>query len=71
MREVLDAVEAVTGRKVPHTIGPRRAGDPAVLVANAEKVRRTLGWRPEYEDLKRTVATAWNYAEKRMAGVRR
>ena len=59
------------GTKVPYTIGPRRPGDQPALVANSEKLRRTLGWKPEYVDLKRTVATAWNYAEKRMAGVRR
>jgi UDP-glucose-4-epimerase GalE len=69
VREVLSAVEAVTGRKVPHTVGPRRPGDPAVLVANADKLRRALGWEPEYVDLRKTVATAWNYAEKRMAGL--
>jgi UDP-glucose-4-epimerase GalE len=70
VREVLDAVESVTGQKVPHTIGPRRPGDPAVLVANADKVRRALGWTPEYVDLRKTVATAWNYAERRTAGLR-
>ena len=65
VREVLAAVEAVTGRKVPHTIGPRRAGDPPHLVANADKLRRTLGWKPEYADLRKTVATAWNFVEKK------
>jgi len=65
VREVLTAVEAVTGRKVPHTIGPRRAGDPPHLVANADKLRQVLGWKPEYPDLRTTVDTAWNFAEKR------
>ena len=68
VQEVLNAVEGVTGRKVPHTIGPRRAGDPAVLVANAAKLRSALGWVPEYVDLKRTVATAWSYAGRAAVG---
>ena len=71
VREVLNAVEAVTGRKVPHTVGPRRPGDPPVLVANADKLRKAVGWEPQYVDLKDTVATAWNYAEKHVAGVKR
>jgi UDP-glucose-4-epimerase GalE len=64
VREVLTAVEAVTGKKVPHTIGPRREGDPPHLVANADKLRRALGWEPEFTDLRKNVATAWNFVEK-------
>jgi UDP-glucose-4-epimerase GalE len=67
VREVVAAVEAVLGRKVPHTIGPRRAGDPPRLVANGDKVRQALGWKPEYTDLRKTVATAWNFVEKKAA----
>jgi UDP-glucose 4-epimerase len=66
VREVLAAVEAVTGRQVPHTVGPRRPGDPPRLVANGDKVRRALGWKPEYTDLRKNVATAWNFVEKKM-----
>ncbi len=65
--EVLRAVEAVTGKKVPHMVGPRRPGDPPRLVANADKVRSTLGWKPEYTDLEKNVATAWNFVEKHQA----
>ncbi len=46
VREVLVAAESVTGRPVPHTIGPRRAGDPPVLVARASRAAEVLGWRP-------------------------
>jgi UDP-glucose-4-epimerase GalE len=70
VREVLAAVEAVTGKKVPHKIGPRRPGDPPALVANGDKVRRALGWKPEYTDLRKNVATAWNFAEKHQQTVR-
>ncbi|MGB6941122.1 MAG: UDP-glucose 4-epimerase GalE [Bryobacteraceae bacterium] len=60
--EVMRAVEQVTGRKVPHEIGPRREGDPPVLVANSEKLKRTLGWKPKFIEMKDIVATAWRFA---------
>src|SRR3984957_12502337 len=50
--EVLRAVEQVSGRKVPHKIGPRRAGNPPVLVANSEKLKRALGWKPKFPEIK-------------------
>jgi UDP-glucose-4-epimerase GalE len=66
VREVLAAVEAVTGKKVPHKVGLRRPGDPPRLVANADKVCRALGWAPEYTDLRKNVATAWSFLEKKV-----
>jgi UDP-glucose 4-epimerase len=63
--EVMRAVEEVTGEKVPHEIGPRRAGDPPVLVANSGKLKRTLGWKPKFPELKDIVATAWQFEKKR------
>ena len=67
VREVLRAVEEVTGRQVPHQIGPRREGDPPVLVADAEKLRRALGWEPRYPGLRQIVETAWNFTNKHQA----
>jgi UDP-glucose 4-epimerase len=61
VREVIRAAEEVTGLTVPVKEGPRRPGDPPVLVASAEKVRRELGWRPRYADLRAIVETAWNW----------
>jgi UDP-glucose 4-epimerase len=63
--EVIRAVEQVTGRKVPHEIGPRREGDSAVLVANSDKLKRTLGWKPKFTEMKDIVATAWQFEQKR------
>jgi UDP-glucose-4-epimerase GalE len=63
--EVVRAAEEVTGRPAPLEIGPRREGDPPVLVANSAKLRRTLGWKPRYPDLKDMVATAWQFDRKR------
>jgi UDP-glucose-4-epimerase GalE len=62
--EVLTAVERVTGRKVPHTIGPRREGDPPSLVADSQKLQRALGWSPKRADLDRIVADACQFAAK-------
>jgi len=59
VREVIAAVERVTGRGVPATAAPRRAGDPAVLYAAADRIGRELGWQPSYVSLDRVVETAW------------
>jgi UDP-glucose 4-epimerase len=61
VREVVRAVEEVTGRKVPVREGPRRPGDPPELVAAAAKAQAELGWRPRYTELRPIVETAWNW----------
>lgn len=61
VREVLETAREVTGRPIPAVEGPRRPGDPAVLVASAERIRRELGWQPRYPDLRDIVASAWEW----------
>jgi UDP-glucose-4-epimerase GalE len=63
VREVVDAVERVTGRRVPAGKAPRRAGDPAVLFASSDKIKRELQWTPAFEDIDTIVATAWRWRE--------
>jgi UDP-glucose-4-epimerase GalE len=63
--EVIRASESVTGKPAPYQVGPRREGDPAVLVANSDKLQRTYGWKPQFADLRRIVETAWEFARKR------
>jgi UDP-glucose-4-epimerase GalE len=58
VRQVLDAIRTVTGRDVPHSVGPRRPGDPERLVASNARARRDLGWTPR-QDLAAIVRTAW------------
>ena len=65
VREVIRVVEEVTGKKVPHLVGPRREGDPASLVASSEKLRSTLGWTPRYSDLPTIIGHAWNFANRK------
>lgn len=61
VQEVIDAAEIVTGRPIHREIIERRAGDPAVLIASAEKIRRELGWIPQYTDIKDIIQTAWRW----------
>jgi UDP-glucose 4-epimerase len=67
VREVIAAVERVSGLTVPYREGPRRPGDPAVLVTSTEKLRRETGWQPQYEQLDDIVRTAfaWRSAHPR------
>lgn len=67
VQQVLDAVELVTGQKVPHENVPRRAGDPARLVANSSRAREVLGWRPRYADLETIARHAWKWEQSRAA----
>lgn len=63
VREVIDSVGRITGRQVPYTLAPRRAGDPAVLYASSARIRRELGWQPRYETVDAIVETAWRWRE--------
>ena len=59
VREVLAAAAEVTGAPIPHTVGPRRAGDPPVLVASNDRARELLGWEPHRSTLPGMVGSAW------------
>ena len=59
VQEVIDVARAVTGHPIPARIAPRRAGDPAQLIASSEKAMKVLGWQPKYNDLATIVASAW------------
>ncbi|MBM4070727.1 MAG: UDP-glucose 4-epimerase GalE [Planctomycetes bacterium] len=71
VREVIKAVEAVTGKPVPVKEGPRRPGDPASLVASCDKIQRELGWKPKHADLKSIVETAWNWHREHPKGFKK
>ena len=66
--EMLEAAREVTGRDIPAKMAPRRAGDPSRLVASSEKARATLGWAPEYTDVKEIIKTAWAWHESHPNG---
>jgi UDP-glucose-4-epimerase GalE len=67
VKEVIEAVERVTGRKVPRREVGRRAGDPPSLVADAGRAGAVLSWRPRMSDLDSIVGTAWNWHRRRNA----
>jgi UDP-glucose 4-epimerase len=62
VQEMVDAVREATGHPLPVTVGPRRAGDPARLVASSARIHQDLGWTPEHT-LKDIVADAWEFAQ--------
>jgi len=61
VREVVEVARKVTGHPVPVIESPRRAGDPAVLIASSEKIRRELQWQPRFPDLETIVESAWQW----------
>ena len=61
VREIIDATARVTGKRVPYKIGPRRAGDPAALVAATAKANAILDWKARYSDIHTIISTAWNW----------
>jgi UDP-glucose 4-epimerase len=67
VRQVIESARRVTGHPIPAEIHPRRAGDPAVLVASSEKAIRELGWQPRYTHLDDILRTAWIWHQKRYA----
>lgn len=66
VRQIIATAEQVTGRAVPVQYGPRRAGDPSVLVADSKRAVAELGWRPKYQDLATIVRHAWAWEQKLM-----
>lgn len=66
--EVIRSVERVTGLSVPYEIGPRRPGDPAILVASSAAIQAETGWRPRFTDLDETVATAFAWRKTHERG---
>lgn len=59
--EILKAAREVTGKEIPAEIAGRRGGDPDTLIAASDKARKVLGWQPEFDDIKKIIATAWKW----------
>lgn len=68
VREVIESCRQVTGHPIPATVGPRRPGDPAVLVAASDRIRGELGWAPRYDDLRAIVESAWAWHQSHPHG---
>ena len=63
VREVIETAQRVTGREIPTRFGPRRAGDPAILVASSDRIKSDLGWRPQFQDLGLIIDSAWRWMQ--------
>ncbi len=61
VKEVIEEARRVTGHPIPAKVCPRRAGDPAQLIASSEKAERVLGWKPQFNDLHTIIQTAWDW----------
>ncbi len=61
VREVIETARQVTGKDIPVRIGPRRPGDPAILIASSDKIKSELGWQPRFQDLRVIVESAWRW----------
>lgn len=68
VKEIIEAAEKVTKINITKEIAPRRPGDPAVLVASSEKIRRNLGWQPMYTNIEDIIATAWDWHQQHPEG---
>ena len=63
VRDVIETARRVTGKDIPVRVGPRRPGDPAVLIASSDRIKRELGWAPQFQDLELIVQSAWNWMQ--------
>jgi UDP-glucose 4-epimerase len=68
VRQVIETARRITGHAIPSVESARRAGDPAVLVASSEKIRKELGWAPKYSELETIIGSAWEWHRKHPRG---
>ena len=66
--DIIKACEAVTGQKIPYEIGKRRAGDAPELVADSSKIKTTLNWAPQFDDINEIVSSAWKWHQSHPKG---
>lgn len=64
--DVIDTARRVTGKEIPVRMGPRRPGDPAVLIASSDKIKSELGWQPQFQDLGVIIESAWRWMKNRI-----
>lgn len=68
VKQVIEVARKVTGHPIPAKVEPRRAGDPAVLVASSDKARKELGWEPKRESLETIITHAWQWHQRHPGG---
>lgn len=68
VRQVIDSARRITGKSIKALESPRRPGDPAVLVASSDRIKKELGWKPKHPDLDDIVASAWEWMQQHPHG---
>jgi len=64
VKEVIETARQVTGREIRAEVAPRRPGDPAILVAGSGRIKKELGWSPEFQDLRLIIESAWKWMSR-------
>ena len=68
VKEIIETAREITGHPIPAEVGPRRPGDPAVLIAGSETIRQELGWQPRYPDVRTIIESAWRWRQSHPNG---
>jgi UDP-glucose 4-epimerase len=68
VKEIIETCRAVTGHPIPAVAKPRREGDPPRLIASSEKIRAELGWKPQYQDVRTIIESAWSWHQAHPQG---
>ena len=68
VRQIIDSARQITGQAIPAVMADRRAGDPAILIADSTRIRKQLGWRPRFEKIDDIIDTAWTWHQKEATG---
>jgi len=68
VRDVINVASEITGRQIPTRVAPRRAGDPAVLIASSSRIKSELGWSPKFQDMRKIVESAWQWFQAHPRG---
>lgn len=68
VKEIIETARRITGHAIPAEVAPRRAGDPATLIADSTKIRDELGWKPEFDTIESIVESAWNWHRRHPEG---
>ena len=63
VQDVIENARRVTGREIPVRMGPRRLGDPAILIASSDRIKQELGWQPQFQDLGLIIESAWKWMQ--------
>jgi UDP-glucose 4-epimerase len=68
VKQVVEAARKITGHPIPTKMGPRRAGDPPMLIASSDRIRRELNWQPRFANLEEIIESAWAWHKRHPKG---